>query len=80
MYIPIFDDQSFNDTLTDDTVSFKQLGPDLYYFNACSGEGLSSGAFFNQKSKDIFLISPSKLLVVLLIRAGKTILKNTHNI
>ena len=27
---PIFNDQSFNDTLTNDIVSFEQLGPDFY--------------------------------------------------
>ena len=26
----IFDDQNFNDTLTNDIVSFEQLGPDCY--------------------------------------------------
>ena len=26
----IFNDQSFNDTLTNDIVSFEQLGPDIY--------------------------------------------------
>ena len=26
----IFNDQSFNDTLTNDTVSFEQLGPEVY--------------------------------------------------
>ena len=28
--MPIFDDQSFNDTLTNDIVSFEQLGPEKY--------------------------------------------------
>ena len=28
-YMPIFNDQSFNDTLTNDIVSFEQLGPGL---------------------------------------------------
>ena len=28
----IFSDQSFNDTLTNDIVSFEQLGPDEYFF------------------------------------------------
>ena len=27
----IFNDQSFNDTLTNDIVSFEQLGPEWYY-------------------------------------------------
>ena len=27
----IFNDQSFNDTLTNDIVSFEQLGPGLFY-------------------------------------------------
>ena len=27
----IFNDQSFNDTLTNDIVSFEQLGPDIYH-------------------------------------------------
>ena len=27
-YMPLFNDQSFNDTLTNDIVSFEQLGPD----------------------------------------------------
>ena len=27
--MPIFNDQSFNDTLTNDVVSFEQLGPDV---------------------------------------------------
>ena len=27
VYMPYFNDQSFNDTLTNDIVSFKQLGP-----------------------------------------------------
>ena len=26
-YMPIFNDQSFNDTLTNDIISFEQLGP-----------------------------------------------------
>ena len=29
----IFNDQSFNDTLTNDIVSFEQLGPGLYTLN-----------------------------------------------
>ena len=27
----IFNDQSFNDTLTDNIISFEKLGPDAYY-------------------------------------------------
>ena len=27
----IFNDQSFNDTLTNDIISFEQLGPDLFH-------------------------------------------------
>ena len=30
VYMPIFNDQSFNDTLTNDIVSFEQLGPEKY--------------------------------------------------
>ena len=33
----VFNDQSFNDMLTNDMVSFEQLGPDIYLF------------FFNEK-------------------------------
>ena len=29
----IFNDQSFNVTLTNDIVSFEQLGPDIFYFS-----------------------------------------------
>ena len=28
--MPLFNDQSFNDTLTNDSVSFEQLGPEFY--------------------------------------------------
>ena len=28
----IFNDESFNDTLTNDIVSFEQLGPEMYTF------------------------------------------------
>ena len=28
----MFNDQSFNDTLTNDIVSFEQLGPDIFLF------------------------------------------------
>ena len=30
----IFNDQSFNDTLTNDIVSFEQLGPDKEYYHS----------------------------------------------
>ena len=33
----IFNDQIFKDTLTDDIVSFKQLGPDVCLFCLCWG-------------------------------------------
>ena len=29
-YMPLFNDQSFNNTLINDIVSFEQLGPDCY--------------------------------------------------
>ena len=32
-YVPLYNDQSFNDTLTINIVSFKQLGPDLFSVN-----------------------------------------------
>ena len=30
----IYNDQSFNDTLTNDIVSFEQLGPDIFHISA----------------------------------------------
>ena len=33
----IFDDQSFNNTLTNDIVSFEQLGPVVWYIYICKG-------------------------------------------
>ena len=30
----IFNDQSFNDTLTNDIVSFEQMGPDIFLISA----------------------------------------------
>ena len=33
----IFNDQRFNDTLTNDIVSFEQLGPDCFHFNCSYG-------------------------------------------
>ena len=33
----IFNDQSFNDTLTNDIISFEQLGPVLLLFNYATG-------------------------------------------
>ena len=32
----IFNDQSFNDTLTNNIVSFQQLGPDVYFRDGCT--------------------------------------------
>ena len=32
--MPYFNDQSFNDTLTNDILSFEQLGPDIFLFVA----------------------------------------------
>ena len=37
----IFNDKSFNYTLTNDIVSFEQLGPECYLLFCSAGEGLS---------------------------------------
>ena len=37
----IFDDQRFNDTLTNDIVSFEQMGPDFKEINVMKKPGVS---------------------------------------
>ena len=41
----IFNDQSFNDTLTNDIVCFEQLGPDIYeeLIRNCKGVNCKNG-------------------------------------
>ena len=71
--IAIFNDQSFNDTLTNNTVSFKQLGTEVSHVSHSSKNhdvylAPDTGRYYH----NIFLISPQKHI--------EGIVMNTHNI
>ena len=50
----IFNDQNFNDTLTNDIVSFEQLGPGLFIIKQCEVTNFAKGGNLMYIPKDFF--------------------------
>ena len=55
----ILNDQSFNDTFTNDSVSFEGLGPDLYYTARGGQDGLTE-----LQKRQVFFFNPKVLIFV----------------